>query len=68
MVYTGVGDILRRRSAPPSLIDTLFQALSVLNDWNVEHLLVGGVAAAYWAIICEFQITTVKICYTILIH
>lgn len=44
----GVANILRQGPASEILIYTLFQAVRVLNASEVEHLLVGGVAAEFW--------------------
>lgn len=48
MELDGVRNILHRGSAPPALIDTLFQVVRVLTESKVEHLIVGGVAGVYW--------------------
>lgn len=44
----GVADILRRGGAPTQMVDKLFRAIQILDEYGVKHLLVGGMAALYW--------------------
>lgn len=48
MSSVGVAFILREAQTPDAIIDTLFRIVDVLNNWEVEHLVVGGVAAVFW--------------------
>lgn len=56
----GVANILRRGGAPSPMVDKLFTAIQILDEYEVEHLLVGGMAAIYWgrsripSVGCEF--------------
>lgn len=56
----GVANILRRGGAPRPMVDELFRAIRVLDEYEVEHLLVGGMTVIYWgrsripSVGCEF--------------